>query len=353
MANGIEFNQNPASVFNSNSLDFELESQQLTQKSSSNTSSPLINLQNELAMITSSSLSETIEGLSLGYRKGSARKEEEGEGTTTEKLLNDMQELLALTDSDKLKELSLKNSGLLEQHDPTLAMFGSMPKGEIVALISSLLQSKFVKIELKKKYAKLLLDLLGEDDWELALLSWLGVGELNQEGIQKIKKLYEKAKDEDSENGASLLDWFMEIKDLPEREKHLKVIIRALSFDLSYMSSFEDKVKTSSIISDLCRVIIFLSLDNYADIIAISIKNDKDVILNEVLSIIEHVWLTEDWLLESPSRVSIVEDKHVYYFHLLKDFFASLPDACFIDSEQRDNTLLIIGKVIDYKEEII
>ena len=49
----------------------------------------------------------------------------------------------------------------------------------------------------------------------------------------------------------------MEIKDLPEREKHLKVIIRALSFDRSYMSSFEDKVKTSSIISDLCRVIIF------------------------------------------------------------------------------------------------
>ncbi|MXD03571.1 type III secretion system LEE gatekeeper SepL, partial [Escherichia coli] len=92
------------------------------------------------------------------------------------------------------------------------------------ALISSLLQSKFVKIELKKKYARLLLDLLGEDDWELALLSWLGVGELNQEGIQKIKKLYEKAKDADSENGASLLDWFMEIKDLPEREKHLKVI---------------------------------------------------------------------------------------------------------------------------------
>ncbi|HHK9972467.1 TPA: sepL domain protein, partial [Escherichia coli] len=26
MANGIEFNHNPASVFNSNSLDFELES---------------------------------------------------------------------------------------------------------------------------------------------------------------------------------------------------------------------------------------------------------------------------------------------------------------------------------------
>lgn len=64
----------------------------------------------------------------------------------------------------------------------------------------------------------------------------------------------------------------------------------------------------------------FLSLDNYTDIIAISINKDKDVILNEVLSIIEHVWLTEDWLLESPSRVSIVEDKHVYYFHLLKDF---------------------------------
>ena len=122
---------------------------------------------------------------------------------------------------------------------------------------------------------------------------------------------------------------------------------------LSYMSSFEDKVKTSSIISDLCRVIIFLSLDNYADIISISIKKDKDIILNEVLSIIEHVWLTEDWLLESPSRVSIVEDKHIYYFHLLKDFFTSLPDACFIDSEQRENALLMIGKVIDYKEEII
>ncbi|EFJ4553556.1 TyeA family type III secretion system gatekeeper subunit, partial [Escherichia coli] len=63
--------------------------------------------------------------------------------------------------------------------------------------------------------------------------------------------------------------------------------------------------------------------------------------------------LTEDWLLESPSRVSIVEDKHVYYFHLLKDFFASLPDACFIDREQRDNVLLMIGKVIDYKEDVI
>ncbi|EER0651063.1 TPA: hypothetical protein ACHJTM_RS24330, partial [Escherichia coli] len=26
---------------------------------------------------------------------------------------------------------------------------------------------------------------------------------------------------------------------------------------------------------------------------------------------------------------------------------------CFIDSEQRENALLMIGKVIDYKEEII
>ena len=113
----------------------------------------------------------------------------------------------------------------------------------------------------------------------------------------------------------------MEVKDFPEREKHLKVIIRALSFDSSYMSSFEDKVKTSSIISDLCRIIVFLSLDNYTDIIAISIKKDKDVILNEVLSIIEHVWLTEDWLLESPSRVSIVEDKHVYAFPFIESSF--------------------------------
>ena len=69
MANGIEFNQNTASVFNSNSLDFELESQQLTQKNSSNSYSPLLNLQNELAMITSSSLSETIEGLSWDIAK--------------------------------------------------------------------------------------------------------------------------------------------------------------------------------------------------------------------------------------------------------------------------------------------
>ncbi|EEW6082790.1 TyeA family type III secretion system gatekeeper subunit, partial [Escherichia coli] len=27
--------------------------------------------------------------------------------------------------------------------------------------------------------------------------------------------------------------------------------------------------------------------------------------------------------------------------------------ACFIDREQRDNTLLMIGKVIDYKEDVI
>ncbi|EGZ0690000.1 TyeA family type III secretion system gatekeeper subunit, partial [Escherichia coli] len=29
------------------------------------------------------------------------------------------------------------------------------------------------------------------------------------------------------------------------------------------------------------------------------------------------------------------------------------PDACFIDNEQRDNTLLMIGKVIDYKEDVM
>ncbi|EFE1234975.1 TyeA family type III secretion system gatekeeper subunit, partial [Escherichia coli] len=28
-------------------------------------------------------------------------------------------------------------------------------------------------------------------------------------------------------------------------------------------------------------------------------------------------------------------------------------DACFIDNEQRDNTLLMIGKVIDYKEDVM
>ncbi|WP_251005468.1 hypothetical protein, partial [Escherichia coli] len=26
---------------------------------------------------------------------------------------------------------------------------------------------------------------------------------------------------------------------------------------------------------------------------------------------------------------------------------------CFIDNEQRDNTLLMIGKVIDYKEDVV
>ncbi|HFO9997670.1 TPA: TyeA family type III secretion system gatekeeper subunit, partial [Escherichia coli] len=30
-----------------------------------------------------------------------------------------------------------------------------------------------------------------------------------------------------------------------------------------------------------------------------------------------------------------------------------LPDACFIDNEQRSNTLLMIGKVIDYKEDVM
>lgn len=81
-----------------------------------------------------------------------------------------MQELLTLTDSDKIKELSLKTAGCWNN---TILLWRCLAtcQREIVALISSLLQSKFVKIELKKKYARLLLDLLGEDDWELALLS--------------------------------------------------------------------------------------------------------------------------------------------------------------------------------------
>lgn len=342
-------NINPIQNVNLNAEIIENQFQQ-NNKNASNLS-PLLNLQNELAMIGNSSLSETIEGLSLGYRKGSARKEDEG--NAIEEKLNDLFDLIKLTDTDKLKELSLKNSNLLEQHDPQLAMFGNMPKGEIIALIASLLQSTIIKNELKRKYAKLLLELLGEEQWELALLAWLGIGELNYEKIQKIKKLYEKAKDEDSQSDASLLTWFIEVKNLPDREKYLKVIIRALSFDLSYMTALEDKIRTSSIVSDICRVILFISLNDYTDLIAISIKNDKDTILNEILSIIEQVWLTEEWLIDSPSRVFVAEDKYVYYFHLLRDFFQTLPDACFIDGDQKENILLITNKIIDSEEGII
>ncbi|ELL0228493.1 TyeA family type III secretion system gatekeeper subunit [Salmonella enterica] len=342
-------NINSIQNVNINTESIENQFQQNNQRNANN-SSPLLNLQNELAMISSSSLSETIEGLSLGYRKGSARKEDEG-GTIDDKL-NDILDLIKLSDTDKLKELSLQNSNLMDRHDPQLAMFGSMPKGEIIALISSLLQSTIIKNELKRKYAKLLLELLGEEQWELALLAWLGIGELNYEKIQKIKKLYEKAKDEDLQSDTSLLTWFLEVKDYPDRERYLKVIMRALSFDLSYMTELEDKIRTSAIVSDICRVILFISLDNYADLIAISIKNDKNLILTEVLSIIEQVWLTEEWLIDSPSRVFVVEEKQIYYFHLLNNFFQTLPDACFIDGDQKENIISIIIKIIDDKEDV-
>ncbi|EJG4187769.1 SepL/TyeA/HrpJ family type III secretion system gatekeeper, partial [Salmonella enterica] len=59
-------NINSIQNVNINTESIENQFQQNNQRNANN-SSPLLNLQNELAMISSSSLSETIEGLSLGY----------------------------------------------------------------------------------------------------------------------------------------------------------------------------------------------------------------------------------------------------------------------------------------------
>ncbi|GAJ68484.1 type III secretion system effector secretion,LEE associated [Edwardsiella piscicida] len=195
------------------------------------------------------------------------------------------------------------------------------------------------------------MELLGEEEWELALLAWLGVGGITHEKLKKIKNLYQKAKDQEDYEGSTLLTWFLEIKDLPDRDNYLKVIIRALSFELSYLPQVEDRERTSSVITDLYRIIVFLSLNNYSEIVSLSLKKDADIILSELISTLEQTWLTEEWFAGSPSRVGVIDGQKLYYYHLIKDFYQTLPHSCFMTEEQRESIINGISDVIDRDSE--
>lgn len=220
--------------------------------------------------------------------------------------------------------------------------------GEIALLLATMLNEHDLS-PAKRRCLELSLDkAMDDEDWTLQLFGYLEFGTVGRHGLAELRRLYQQATSQNSE----VLYWFSQFRQLNQRQKKLKSLIRALAFELS--SEFGvSNVHLASVITDLKKILQFLTLEDHSKRVAKALKipvEEGDLIIEELLVVVQQSWIYPDWLSERASK--LLPEGHCQYGYVrhMVDLIKLMPEACFNDIEQRE---IILQAFAEYQEELV
>ncbi|WP_165905432.1 TyeA family type III secretion system gatekeeper subunit [Parashewanella spongiae] len=271
-------------------------------------------------------------GLVASKFKKTLSKDNQDEARVT-----DLEELVATIEGKQGAEMSKLAGELasLGDADAIMSQIGQMnlDTGNVMMLLASIIGSGGLSEEVLKKLRKMLQEMLAEEGSELALIAAMEDLPLDQSGLDSLKNLYQRATH--GENG--LAKWFSLLKDMPERRKRIKVLLRALSNSLNDNDTSADMVKLISVIDDLRRLLIFMSIEDYCTLLARSCQAEDSSVLTVTLELVEQSWVYAEWLEERINSLSLAEDKKIGFLRRWRDLLLQLPHKCFRDPEQQEH----------------
>ncbi|WP_133407973.1 TyeA family type III secretion system gatekeeper subunit [Parashewanella tropica] len=299
----------------------------------------------EFAEVQAESMQEAMDDIGLGasnfLKKLSSKNQKD------ETRLNTLEELVANLEGEQAEGMATLASELaaLNDGDAILAKVGQMKMdaGNVMLLLATVISSGEMSNQVKEKLRKKLQELLSEEGAELALIAAMEGLPLDQAGLESLKSLYQRA-----EHGeAGLAKWFSHLKDMPDRRKRIRVLLRALSNSLNEDNTGTDMVKIVTVIDDLRRLLIFMSIEEHCNVLARAFEVKSADVLSISLELIEQSWVYAEWLEGKIKPLILDEERQISFLRRWRDLLLQIPNTCFRDPEQQSHVADAMMDLLD------
>ena len=300
----------------------------------------------EIAIIANESMEEALEDLSLGfsnYLKRLTSKERKDSAR-----LNSLEDLVAQMEGEqadgiKATAMQLAKLGDAESILSNISQM-SMDSGNVMLLLANVIAQGGLSEEIRKKLRKKLQEMLAEEGAELAPIAAMEGLPLDEAGLQSLQGLYQRA----ARGDGGLAKWFGLLRDMPDRRKRIRVLLRALSNSLNEENTGADMVKLVTVIDDLRRLLLFMSVEDYCQALARACQIEDSAVLDATLDLVEQSWVYAEWLEEKIKKMKVPEMKQIGFLRRWKDLMHQLPTKCYRDPEQKEHITDAMMDLLDH-----
>lgn len=306
-----------------------------------------------LSEVDGVALQETLEEMSLamGSRLKDLKRRDENRGirTTQEAVI----ELVESLDDPQLIDELEQFSQLGEGSESPLEQLqeAGISAGKQLLLVAALLAYKRPNEQRRRRLERALASLLsGDEAWGLQLFGHLELGELTDSALPALKRIYQRSQRDDQPQ-QGIAEWLAEIKAWPDRQQRIRVLLRALSFDLSITADHSQQNRLAATINDLKRLLLFLGMEAHCNALAHALHLSEEQVLNEILEIIEQIWIYPEWLAGRLPALGVPEEQQAHYLRRLTELLQLLPEPCYKDADQKEQTLKALMTLQDQLDE--
>ncbi|EIF3151162.1 SPI-2 type III secretion system apparatus protein SsaL, partial [Salmonella enterica subsp. enterica serovar Enteritidis] len=142
-----------------------------------------------------------------------------------------------------------------------------------------------------------------------------------------------------------LSQWFRRVADWPDRCERVRILLRAIAFELSICIEPSEQSRLAAALVRLRRLLLFLGLEKECQREEWICQLPPNTLLPLLLDIICERWLFSDWLLD---RLTAIVSSSKMFNRLLQQLdaqFMLIPDNCFNDEDQREQILETLREV--------
>lgn len=298
----------------------------------------------ELSEVRQTALEETMEeiGLSLGSRlKDQKSVEAEERNQRRQQLLVKL-----------INQLSGGADSLLPKHIPfdmEISLLarqlsqGGLSIGQQILLLAAMMAYSKNNPLRRRSLSQLLAPLLENGGWEIELFGLLELGSQESRELGAIKQLFAQSIEQSE---LSVAEWFSQVSRWPQRQQRVRVLMRAVAFDLASQPPPKHGERLATTLNQLRRLLMFLGLEDHCNLMGKACAVEGARILSEVLAVVGQPWLFSGWL--QPRIEAIVGDDintRSRFIHRFYDLFNLMPLDCFNDQEQQQQILAVLLEI--------
>lgn len=292
-------------------------------------------------------------GIAMGSQLNSGRS---GQGSVADRsrprsMVQRLARQVASTAPDQLESLRERIAAVIEVEEVD-DLLNSMKRhkfdlGEMALLLGSMLNEKGLTTKRRNQLEQALNGIMDDEDWVLQLFGKLEFGAINHSGLAELRRLYQRA----ASRKSGLTYWFSQFRQLKDRQRKLKTLIRALAFELSAEQNISD-IHLAAVITDLKRILQFMAIEDHSQRVANELQLpevDGDRITEELLEIAQQAWVYSDWLYDRASQLLPEGHSQHGYARRMSELVKLLSDECFEDIEQRET---VMQAFLEYQERL-
>ncbi|WP_145525558.1 TyeA family type III secretion system gatekeeper subunit [Yersinia vastinensis] len=298
----------------------------------------------ELSEVRQTALEETMEeiGLSLGSRL------KDQKSIDAEEYRQRRQQLLVKL----IEQVTNSTNTVLQQSIPLnldIALLasklrqGELSVGQQILLLAAMIAHSKNNPLRRHSLSLLLEPLLEGAGWEIELFGSLEFGTKKSGELGAVKQLFAQSIDQDE---ISVAEWFAQVSRWPQRQQRVRVLMRAIAFDLSCQPPPQHGERLAATLYQLRRLLMFLGLEDHCGRMGNACGVAGDVILSEVLAIVGQPWLFSGWL---QPRIEAIVGLNITtrcsFIRRLYELFNLIPVDCFNDQEQQAQILATLLEI--------